>query len=254
MTVAKTLFLDIESAPALAYVYGLWKQNIPLKQLIERPYLLSFAAIWNDDPEKEMIYEENRHNNDYALVSKLFALLDEAEVVVAHFGDRFDLPMILGRGIVHKLLPPSPYKTVDTCLVARKKFKFMSNSLSALCDELGVTPKDSHSEFEGFDLWKGCLDQDDKAWAVNKRYNIGDVISLRDLYYRLRPYIEYHPSVAGEGGYVCHSCGSDDIQRRGYHKMKSGLTYQRYQCNCCGSWSRSKTAVKSLNTNQLRSM
>lgn len=256
MSKAKVLLLDIENSPAIVYSYNLIKPIIPHKQLIEEPQILSYAAFWLDNPD-EVFYEENRNNNDSGLVHSLLKLLDEADVVVAHFGDGHDIPFILGRAFVHGYKPPSPFHTVDTCKIARKKFKLTSNSLAALCKMLGVTQKDDHSEFVGFSLWKEVMAGNPKAWEVNKRYNIGDIITLRDLYLCMLPWISNHPNVGrmeGEEVCQCPSCGSEHIQKRGTYITKTGLAYQRFQCQECFSWSKAKRAEKDFGQNVLRSV
>ncbi len=245
MTKKKVLLFDIETSPHIAYVWSAWKQNVSGKQFIEKSYLMSFAAKWLDD--ERVIYVENRHNNDRHLVGELYRLLDEADVVVAHNGKKFDLPKVLGRGLVHGFKPPSPYHTVDPLLVARKRFGFVSNRLADLCHELGLTEKDEHKNFAGFDLWLQCLKQNDAAWAEMKHYNIQDVYALEDLYKRMLPYIDTHPNM-GITSCSCGNCGSDNLQRRGTYTTKAGLTYQRFVCNECGSWSRSKTKESGGNT------
>jgi len=243
---AKILIFDIETSPNLAYVWGKWKQNIYSKQFIEKSYIMSFAAKWlgND----EVIYVDNRHNDDSTLVKKLFNLFDEADVVVAHNGDKFDIPRVMGRGIVHGFMPPSPYHSVDTLKVARRKFGFLSNSLADLCEELGLPLKGDHKKFAGFDLWVQCLKQNDEAWDEMREYNIQDILSLEALYLKLLPYISNHPNV-GRHEHSCPSCGSIDIQRRGIYRPKSGLEYARYRCNSCGSWSKSKLSEKIATNN-----
>lgn len=237
---ARILILDIETSPNLAYVWGQWKQNIGGNMFIEKSYIMSFAAKWLD--EKKVFYEENRHADDKKLVEALFVLLDEADIVIAHNGDKFDLPRITGRGLVHGLKPPSPYHTIDTLKVARRKFGFLSNKLSELAKELRVKEKGEHKKFAGFDLWKECLKQNDEAWEEMKEYNINDIQTLEEIYLKFRPYITNHPSVIREEAnqHICPSCGSSDHQKRGFHYSKLGVPYQRYQCNDCGSWSQER--------------
>ena len=40
------LFLDIETAPLLGYVWGLWKNNVGLNQIYRDSYVLNWAASW----------------------------------------------------------------------------------------------------------------------------------------------------------------------------------------------------------------
>ena len=245
----KVLIFDIETAPNLAYVWGAWKQNVSSKQVVEKSYIMSFAAKWLDS--EEVIYVENRRNNDKALVKKLYKLLDEADVVVAHNGKRFDLPRVLGRGLVHGFPPPSPYQIVDTLLVARRRFGFMSNRLGDLCAELGLSQKGEHKKFPGFDLWVECIKQNSEAWEEMKAYNIQDIISLEALYLKMLPYIDNHPNM-GTDAHSCPTCDSHKLQKRGVYNTKAGMSYQRYVCSDCGSWSRSKLNIGGDNANQLR--
>ena len=248
VSMTKVLIFDIETSPNLAYVWGKWKQNIYSGQFLEKSYIMSFAAKWLDSDE--VIYKDNRHDDDKEIVKSLFDLFNEADVVVAHNGDRFDIPIVTGRGVVHGFKPPSPFHSVDTLKVSRRKFRFLSNSLADLCEELNLPLKGGHKKFPGFKLWLECLQQNDEAWEEMREYNVQDILSLEALYLRLRPYINNHPNV-GQHEHSCPSCGSIDLQRRGAYKPKTGLVYQRFSCNGCGAWSKSATSQKEI-TNGLR--
>lgn len=251
---AKILLLDIETAPNIAYVWGAWKQNIGTNQWKERGHLMSFAAKWLNQPE--IIYEESRKASDKKIVKSLFKLLDEADIVVAHNGDRFDLPTILGRGLVAGFTPPSPYHTIDTCRIARRRFRFNTNSLANLAEELNLaSKKSSHAKFPGFELWLECLRNNDEAWEEMKKYNIEDVIVLEELYLQFLPYIDNHPNVVQhvhDDEIHCPKCGSTNIQFRGYYYTKMGLCYRRFVCKDCGGWGRLRYAEKDLPGNNAR--
>lgn len=247
---AKVLLIDIETAPNVAYVWGAFKQFINAKQWISKTHIMSFAAKWLD--EDEVIYEENRKSDDRKIVKSLYKLLDEADVVVAHNGDGFDLPTIVGRGVVHGLTPPSPYFTVDTYKVTKRKFRFPQNSLEFLTTHLDLPKKDGHKKYPGFELWLGCLRGEDEAWEEMKHYNIQDVISLEALYLRVLPYISNHPNISRpqeDGDIECPKCGSDDVQFRGYYHSKAGLSYHKFQCMDCGGWGRVKNSDRNNPTN-----
>lgn len=236
---AKILILDIETSPNIAYVWNFWKANVGAKQVLENGQMLSFAAKWlNDD---KIYYQDVEHSDEKHMLSILFTLLDEADIVVAHNGQKFDLPHIQGRGLVLGLKPPSPYKIVDTVLVARYEFNFPSNSLEYLATVLQLkNKKDGHKQFPGFELWLGVLANNPAAWAEMKEYNIQDILVLEELYLKMRPYMKRHPNVAVyEDGNedVCPRCGGKHLQRRGFAHTNTGR-YQRYVCTDCGSWFR----------------
>lgn len=253
----KILLIDIETAPNLAYVWRLWKENVGLKQLVEHEYLLSVAMKWLG--EEEVFYYENRHNNDKILVEKIVHFLSEADAIIAHNGKKFDIPKIRGRALVHGLAPFSPVKIIDTCLVARSQFGFPSNSLAYLSEVLDLkTKKGGHKKFPGFDLWVQCLKQNDEAWKEMKEYNIVDILALEELYLKMRPYMTQHPNVAvyKEGTLespACPKCGSVQVQWRG-KAYTSSAAYHKFQCNDCGGWGRSRYTLLGKNENVLTNL
>lgn len=241
---AKILLVDIETAPNLAYTWGHYDQNIIA---VERDwFILSFAYQWLGEDTVHVRALPNykgykaRPSDDKALIAELRELLDAADIIVAHNGDSFDIKKINVRILVHNLAPPSPYKTVDTLKVAKKRFKFDSNKLSFLCGVLGIGGK---VPTPGFALWKGCMEGDPEAWKLMMEYNAQDVHLLREIYLRLRPWAETHPDVNLYGDRpepdkdkpLCPSCGSDHTQKRGVYTALS-RKYQRWNCQGCGRW------------------
>lgn len=249
---ARILILDIETAPNIAYVWRFFKENVGAKQVIENSYMLSFAAKWLG--EEQVYYEDlsNQHEKDMLLV--LAALLDSADIVVAHNGDGFDLPHIQGRFLLHGIQPPSPYKQVDTVKVARKEFNFPSNSLEYLTNVLDLpVKKGGHKKFPGFELWLGVLRNDPEAWAEMREYNIDDIRALECLYLKFLPFMRFHPNVgvySDNVSPVCPKCGSDHIHYRGYAHTNIGR-YHRFQCNDCGGWGRSRYDIRAQEERKL---
>lgn len=188
--------------------------------------------------------------DDSALLGELWKLLDAADIVVAQNGKRFDVPKINARLLVAGLEPYSPIKVVDTLLVAKKHFAFTSNRLAWLSKHL--TPdaqKLEHREFPGFELWKECLAGNARAWEVMREYNVQDIVSLEEVYLRLRPWAEGHPNVAAYSDseeMACPKCGSIDLLKWGFAHTQSGQ-YQRYRCSApgCGAYARSRYTLNS---------
>jgi DNA polymerase III epsilon subunit-like protein len=52
--------------------------------------------------------------NDKELVTELWELFNEADILIAHNGDRFDRRKSNTRFLKHHLTPPQPYQTIDT--------------------------------------------------------------------------------------------------------------------------------------------
>lgn len=237
---ARVLFVDIETAPSLGWYYDLWKEG-NIVSTVKSWYILSFSWKWEGEKTthvKGLIdYSgyKNDKENDKALLRELWNLLDEADVVIAHNGDGFDIPKINARFIKHGFGPPSPYKTIDTIKVARKHFKFDSNRLNEIGKYLGVGMKVPTT---GFRLWEGCMRGDVDSWNLMKRYNKQDVVLLEKTYLKLRGWMTSGPNlsiIAGQKRTGCPSCGGHNRQRRGY-SCTATKQMARLQCKDCGKW------------------
>lgn len=242
----KILFLDIETAPMFAAVWGLWKQNIGINMIDVDWHMLSFSAKW-EGSNKTFYFDKKKSwdtEDDRLILEALFVLLDEADIVVAHNGRKFDLPKINTRFIMNGMKAPSPYRIVDTLDICKKHFRFSSNKLEYVAKALGVGEKFMHKEFPGYELWKQCLAGNKDAWREMKVYNIQDTIVLEQVYDKLRPWHNIHPN---HGVYVdsnnhkhtCSKCGSDDLRNKGYYYTQVAK-YQKFVCNSCGGYSRTR--------------
>lgn len=243
----KILFLDIETTPNLAYVWGLWNQNVAISQIVESTEMLCFGARWYG--EKKVTFKSVHHDGKEEMLKSVHNLLNEADVLVGWNSQAFDSKHLKREFIEAGMLPPSPYKEMDLMRTVKAQFKFPSNKLDYVAQTLGVGAKVQHS---GFDLWLKCMAGDDKAWREMKKYQIQDVNLLIDLYEKLKPWIKNHPSTPLHNGLVdgCVVCASTNLQSRGT-AITSSATYQRLQCQDCGKWQRgniklSGTTNKSL--------
>ena len=239
----KVLVLDIETSPIISYTWGLWDQNVGLNQIIEDWHVLSWAAKWLD--EKKVMYEDQRHSenirDDKKLLKGIWKLLNECDVVITQNGIKFDIKKLNARFVINGFQPPSGFQHIDTLKIAKKHFGFTSNKLeymtSKLCDK---NKKSSHKKFPGFELWKGCIAGNKKAWKEMEKYNKLDVTSLEELYYKLIPWDNrlnfnlFHNSEEIE----C-SCGSTEFQRNGFH-FTAVSKFQRYRCKSCGAENRGR--------------
>lgn len=243
----KVLTLDLETSPNVAHVWGLWQQNVSLSQLRESTQVISFAAKWLG--ERRVMFHSDHHDGHEEMVTRAHELLDQADAIVHWNGASFDTPHLRREFLEAGLLPPSPFKEIDLMRVVKKNFRFPSNKLDYVSRTLGLSGKVSHT---GHDLWIRCLAGDDKAWALMKKYNIGDVRLTEELYLKLLPWIHSHPSVALDAGVDgCNRCGSTNLQKRGFETTAIGK-FQRYQCQSCGGWLRSGKRVDSVDLRGVR--
>jgi len=248
----KILVFDIETSPTVSYSWRRFKENISLDQVIQDPIMLTWSAKWLYGTEimsDQITVEEVKKFDDYRIVKSLWDLVDEADIVVAHYGNFFDVPMLNTRAILNGLPPYSITTSIDTKAVASKTFKFPSNKLDALGEYFGVGKKIKTD----FLLWRRCLEGEQAAINEMATYNDQDVVVLEEVYLKLRPYIKAHPNV---GLYlesdkpVCANCGSEHLHTEGDYYTNTGR-YTVYRCEC-GALSRvrqsnyPKTARKQL--------
>jgi hypothetical protein len=222
----------VENAPSLGWFYDLWKEGNIVGTKTEQ-YFLSFSYKWLGEKQVHAYslpdfrgYKPGSED-DKQLIKELWRLFDEADILVAHNGDRFDIRKSNARFAYYNLPPPSPYRTVDTLKIAKKYFNFTSNKLDELGNFLGYGRKLVHT---GFHLWKGCMTGDPEAWRVMVRYNKRDVVLLEQIYLHFLPWITNHPPLSAD----CPNCGKATIlTTRSYMTKRGPMT--RGQCEC-GAW------------------
>jgi hypothetical protein len=234
----RILFLDIETAPIIMAAWTTYEANAVW---VERDtFILSFAAKWAHERSVKTYalpdykrYKTHKHDDKH-LVHDLRDMLDAADIVVAHNGDAFDIKKIRSRMLVHRLQPPSHFKTVDTLKVART-CKFDSNKLDNLGRYLQEGRKIPNT---GAALWRGCCAGDAKSWRIMRRYNAQDVLLLERVYERLKPWMPNHPNLnLYTSASACPTCQSNRIKMRGLNYAKT-VARQRWQClDCHSSWS-----------------
>ncbi|RLG55574.1 MAG: hypothetical protein DRN95_07735, partial [Candidatus Hydrothermarchaeota archaeon] len=127
------------------------------------------AAKWLHSDE--IFYFETRNEDDSDITADILKLVDEADIVIGHNAQKFDMKKINAYAILNGLEPPSPYRVIDTMLIAKRYFAFEQNTLDYLSHALCTTAKSAHKKFTGFELWKACMQGDEDAWAEMKHYN-----------------------------------------------------------------------------------
>jgi len=219
----------------MAYVWGLFKQNVGLNQLIQPGRILCWAAKWYKEKGIYFAAEwsEYRQVDGNAMIPQLHALLSEADAVVTYNGNKFDLPKIHGEVLALGLPPIPPSPSIDLYTTCRR-LGYPSGKLAYVARHLGLGAK---GQTAGFDTWVGAMEGIESDQRVMERYNKQDVRLLERLYTKLRPYIKTHPYLgdAEQGGANCPACGSKHVQKRGFLRSRTLLT-QRLNCQGCGHW------------------
>lgn len=237
----KVLLFDIETSPMIAYLWNNVQKYVPEGQILKDWYVINWAAKWLFDDEiitGVVTSEESKQRDDRRIVQKLWNLLDEADIVIAHYGDRFDIKMMNGRFLKYGMNLPMPYRSIDTKKAAGKRMRLPSLSLNYIARYLGLEQKHPTN----FSLWVKCMEGNKDALDKMDKYCQQDVKILEDVYLYLRPFITSHPNL---GLYIetntqsCPSCGSTDLKKEGHYATNVNL-YDAFRCGGCGSITRSR--------------
>lgn len=163
--------------------------------------------------------------NDKPVVEAFQKVFEEADYVVAHFGEKFDVPMIQTKLLMHsgKLLPNT--KLIDTWRISKTKLKLNSNRLETLISALGV--KHKKTPLSG-PTWVKAMAGNREAIRYVVEHCIADVKALEGVFQKLLPLIaELLPK--------SHLCDPKHSVRHGY-RVAAKKTFMRMFCKKCGAW------------------
>jgi len=238
---AKILLFDIETSPMEAYIWQLKQQGWIAPAMLKKPWaILCWSAKWLfDDKVMHGIVTpaEAMHREDASIINDLWALLDEADIIIAHNGARFDVRRMNARFVLNGLNPPMPYRVIDTLRVTRSQFDLPSYKLDYVNMLFGLDTKKGNEE--GMDMWKKCIgdfgvDAQPKALGDMSLYCDNDVRILEELYVQIRAWIKGHPNMGlyvDTDGEKCGNCGSTDLDWRGKYYTPAGR-FRAFRCQC----------------------
>lgn len=256
MNKPKILYIDIENSRMVVEfeTYSLYGNDVIHPRHIKHDWYITCAAWAWLDTQKQKIgkievvagndfkaYKKN-FRNDYGVVKRLHEVLSEADLIVGHNSDSFDIKKINYKFIKHGLPPLDFPATVDTLKIAKKYARSSSNKLYYLAKEFGVSMKIDLPPTVMHKADNGC----EKSLKQLVRYNKGDIKAGAQLYFKLLPYTKNHPVIDKIMGNKvnkdrpnCQNCGSSKVESKGYRTTKTGR-YRRYRCNDCGSTTKGK--------------
>lgn len=242
----RRLFLDIETSPCTGYFWRPgYNLTIDYNNIIKERQIICACWKWENE---DFIYsiDWGEEQNDKRVLEVLVPEIQNADQIVAHNGDRFDVKWIRGRCLVHKI--PFPYKlnTFDTCTELRKLCNLNSYRLDYISKLLGYPGK---TDTGGFDLWKRVMNGDKKSLKQMVAYCEGDVLRLEEIYQDIESFSspKLHVGVMnGQPRWTCPVCGSDKVSSNGPTTTATGIVKWRMRCNLCNSYYRIPSTIREL--------
>lgn len=244
----KRLFLDIETCPCIGsfwrpgYNVTLSHENIEVQARI-----ITAAYRWQGEKKVQaLIWDEQKqgggpfgpfNQSDERLVRTLVPVMNEADEIVAHYGDGFDVPWIRTRAMFHGVVG-GIWKTVDTKAWASKYFFLPSNKLDAIAKYLGIGTK-IRTEY---DLWRDITFRDSsEALAKMVKYNKHDVELLEEVFHYLSKFCSPHTHLGvleGKPKWTCPRCSGDTVHRVNIRASTTGTVKHEMHCRNeqCGGY------------------
>lgn len=180
---ARVLIYDIETSPNLGWFWRAgYKQNITPGQITKERAVICVSYKWlGEDQVYNLAWDKNQC--DKFLIEQFVEVLNEADLIVAHNGDRFDLKWLKTRALIHRIPMLPNYKQFDTLKVAKSKLYLNSNRLDYISKLLGYEGKNSTT----IDLWLDIMFKKCKT-AMNTmlEYCDEDVRQLENVYNELK--------------------------------------------------------------------
>ena len=236
----KIVFFDIETLPYMRKALKHWPRLSGFYDRTFKSSVQSIACASIKELGKKTKtyhawdYKQAHKNDDKKLCEILCRELSDADVIVTHNGIKFDIPFLQGRLAINKLTHLPNIKQVDTLVIARRKYSFISNRLGDLAEELGL--KYRKRKHDGWELWERLWDGEAKAKAEMSIYNRYDVLVLEEIFKVFRPLVK---NISYNSHDRCPCCGSKNQTKWGFYR---GL--QRYMCKACGHISTKTSSPK----------
>ena len=163
----------------------------------DRGIILCCSVESSDEPGKIVTirtdetnprWDEGKRGDDRETVKQIVKILSQHDVLVAHNGNRFDVPFLRTRLLRWGLKRFPDIKLVDPCYIAFRKFRLRNNSLAVVSDHVGV--KDRKTPLD-MSVWaKAILDGDKRAMNKIVEHCEADIRVLAGVLEVVKPYIK----------------------------------------------------------------
>lgn len=175
----RVLVYDIETSYNIVKSWRVGYQlNINPSDILHERAIICISYKWlGSDEVYNLKWDANQC--DKFMLEQFIEVMNEADLLVAHNGDRFDLKWIKTRALKHGLKMMINYPQFDTLKVAKKKFLFNSNKLDYITQFLGFEGKIKTN----MKLWDDIiLRRDPQAMKDMITYCDEDVRQLEKIY------------------------------------------------------------------------
>lgn len=233
----RILIFDIETSPNVGLFWSAGhKISVSTENIIQERQVICIAYKWLGQKSVHCLSWDKKKKGhcDSKMLKKFCEIYSEADAVVGHNGDNFDIKWLQTRLMLHDLDPLPVVHQVDTLKEFRKNFRLNSNRLDYVAKLLTGGGKNPMT----FDDWKKVMEGNKTVLKKMVRYCKKDVQILEEVYNRTKRYFKNHGiSGAMKGSKeVCPDGCEAPTQKWGTYMTKAGK-YQKYRCaGCAKTW------------------
>lgn len=228
----RRLFFDIECSKAIALTFSAGRDcYINPDDIIQYPAIICICYKW-EGQDKVYSLQWDKNKNDKSLLEKFVKIAEQADELVGHNGDNFDIKYIRTRCLFHRISMMPEFTTLDTYKAAKAGFRFMSNKLDFIAKYIGSGGK-THT---GNDLWNDItLKNSPAARKIMVDYCKNDVLELEKVYLAMKPYTKAKLRISQNKEH-CPECDSLNVKVRSYKISIGGNKFAHVQCHDCGKY------------------
>jgi predicted RNA-binding Zn-ribbon protein involved in translation (DUF1610 family) len=243
----KRLFFDIEVSPCIGWFWKpTYNMRLTYNNVLEDAKIICISYKWEHE-DKVHTLDWGRKQCDKKLIKEFIKVMNKADEVVGHNGDRFDIPWVRTRALVHGISHVPRWRTLDTLKSSRSNLRFPSNRLGDIAAYLKLDVQKIKTEYG---LWTKVMDGDKQALLDMVEYCEYDVLVLEKVYQAIIGLVplKSHAGVIKGGKdfkFSCPNCGSVKVVRNGTDVTVAGTESQKMQCKSCKRCYRISTKVYS---------
>jgi hypothetical protein len=248
MAKLKRVFWDIETSPNVGFHWGIGnKVRLTHDNIIHEGQIMCICWKWQDKKNVNALrwLDDGKLLTDRFMVKEFEKVIHEADELVAHYGDGFDLKWFNARHLFHNLAPIPASKTADTYKMASRHFRLNCHKLDYIAGLLFG----EHKIKTDFEWWRQChpMTQPDRTarrTALDKmvRYCKKDVVLVEKVWGELAMYDPpgTHAGVFLRGDqfykWTCPRCSSEAVFKSKTRVTAKGTIQHQMKCKECGGY------------------
>lgn len=243
MSDLKILLFDIETRYSVARVWRTGEQYVGHDQIIpgEHADIICIGYKWYGE-KKVNCLTWDKNQNSARMIAEFTKIVESADLVVAHNGDRFDIKHINSMRLIHGQAPIAWPTSEDTLKQLKRVFALPSYKLDYVSKLLTGISKNPMSFSDWVEVVENRSAKHLKKMVV---YCKRDVLLLEAVYKKIAAFLpaKVHASLVKNNSKVgCPRCGRLGMTKDGVRVTKTGR-YQRMRCPGCATVAQSTTKL-----------